>query len=86
MTGADLAAIEARIRAFESRTGVEAVVVDRSDRYHGLRWRAFAVGASLAALGVVVADETAVTSDACAPVQSGRRTSRPSSGRASWPR
>ena len=58
MTGPDLAAIEARIRAFESRTGVEAVaaVVDRSDRYHGLRWRAFAVGTSLAALGVVTAD------------------------------
>lgn len=58
MTGADLAAIEARIRAFETRTGVEAVaaVVDRSDRYHGLRWRAFAAGASLAALGVVAAD------------------------------
>ena len=58
MTAADLAAIEARIRAFEARTGVEAVaaVVDRSDRYHGLRWRAFAAGASLAALVVVVAD------------------------------
>jgi putative membrane protein len=58
VTAADLAAIEARIRAFEARTGVEAVaaVVDRSDRYHGLRWRAFAVGASLAALVVVVAD------------------------------
>ena len=58
MTGADLAAIEARIRAFETRTGVEAVaaVVERSDRYHGLRWRAFAAGASLAALGVVAAD------------------------------
>lgn len=58
MPAADLAAIEARIRAFETRTGVEAVaaVVDRSDRYHGLRWRAFATGASLAALGVVVAD------------------------------
>ena len=58
MTGADLAAIEARIRAFETRTGVEAVaaLVERSDRYHGLRWRAFAAGASLAALGTVVAD------------------------------
>lgn len=58
MTGAELAATEARIRAFEARTGIEAVaaVVDRSDRYHGLRWRAFAAGASLAALGVVAAD------------------------------
>ena len=58
MTGADLAAVEARIRAFEARTGIEAVaaVVERSDRYHGLRWRAFAAGASLAALVTVVAD------------------------------
>jgi len=58
VTGADLAAVEARIRAFETRTGVEAVaaLVERSDRYHGLRWRAFAAGASLAALGTVVAD------------------------------
>ena len=58
MTPVDLAAVEARIRAFEARTGVEAVaaVVERSDRYHGLRWRAFAAGASLAALVTVVAD------------------------------
>jgi putative membrane protein len=58
VTAPDLAAIEARIRAFEARTGVEAVaaVVERSDRYHGLRWRAFAAGTSLAAFGVVVAD------------------------------
>jgi putative membrane protein len=55
---ADLAAVEAGIRAFEARSGVEAVaaVVDRSDRYHGLRWRAFAAGASLTALATVVAD------------------------------
>ena len=58
MSPADLAAVEARIRAFEARSGVEAVaaVVERSDRYHGLRWRAFAAGASLAALIAVVAD------------------------------
>lgn len=58
LTGAGLAAVEARIRAFEARTGVEAVaaVVDRSDRYHGLRWRAFAFGAAVAALATVVAD------------------------------
>jgi uncharacterized membrane protein len=54
----DVAAIEARIRAFESRTGTEAVtaVVDRSDHYHGLRWRAFALGVALAAPAVIVAD------------------------------
>ena len=58
MTPAELAAVEARIRAFEARTGVDAVaaVVERSDRYHGLRWRAFAAGASLAALASVAAD------------------------------
>ena len=58
LTDADVAAIEARIRAFEARTGAEAVtaVVSRSDRYHGLRWRAFAVGVALAAFAVVLAD------------------------------
>jgi putative membrane protein len=58
VTEADLAAIEARIRAFEARTGAEAVaaVVARSDRYHGLRWRAFALGASIAALAAVAFD------------------------------
>jgi uncharacterized membrane protein len=58
LSDADVAAIEARIRAFEARTGVEAVtaIVDRSDRYHGLRWRAFALGVALAAPTVVVAD------------------------------
>ena len=54
----DVAAIEARIRAFEARTGTEAVtaLVDRSDHYHGLRWRAFALGVALAAPAVIVAD------------------------------
>ena len=58
LSGEDAAAIEARIRALETRTGTEAVtaVVDRSDHYHGLRWRAFAAGVSLAALIVVLAD------------------------------
>jgi len=54
----DAAAIEARMRAFETRTGAEVVtaVVERSDRHHGLRWRAFALGVALASLAVVVAD------------------------------
>lgn len=58
MTSAELATVEARIRAFEARTGAEAVaaVVARSDRYHGLRWRAFAFGASFAALAAVAFD------------------------------
>ena len=38
--------------------GVQAVaaVAERSDHYHGLRWRAFAAGAALAALATVVSD------------------------------
>lgn len=52
------AALEARIRAVEAATGVEivAAVVECSDRYHGLRWRAFALGAALAGLVVVIED------------------------------
>jgi putative membrane protein len=58
VTEAELNAVEARIRAFEARTGAEAVaaVVERSDHYHGLRWRAFAFGASVAALIAVAID------------------------------
>lgn len=58
LSDVDSTAIEARIRAFEARTGIEVVtaVVPRSDRYHGLRWRAFALGVALAALAVVVTD------------------------------
>jgi putative membrane protein len=55
---ADAAAIEARIRAVEASTGVEVVaaIVERSDSYHGLRWRAFALGVALAGLAVMVED------------------------------
>ena len=55
---AEAAAIEARIRAIEAGTGAQVVVaiVGRSDVYHGLRWRAFAFGAGLAALALVSAD------------------------------
>jgi len=54
----DIAVIEARIRAFEARTGTQAVtaIVERSDHYHGLRWRAFALGVAASALMVVLAD------------------------------
>ncbi len=54
----DATAIEERIRAVEARTGAEVVValVARTDRFHGLRWRAFALGAALAALFVVLLD------------------------------
>ena len=51
-------AIDRRIAAVETRTGVQvlAAVVPRSDSYVELPWKAFALGASLAAFGVAVAD------------------------------
>lgn len=54
----DLAALEARIRALESRTGAQVVVaaLPRSDRFHGLRWRAYALASAVAAVAVVIAD------------------------------
>lgn len=59
LTGADAATIGARVKALEARVGTQVVaaVVERSDLYHGLRWRAFAIAASLAGLGVVLLDE-----------------------------
>ena len=52
------ATVAARIRAIEAGTGAQVVVaiVGRSDVYHGLRWRAFAFGAGLAALALVASD------------------------------
>jgi len=49
--------LEARVRALEARTGTQAVValVDRADVYHGLRWRAFSLGAALAGAAVFLA-------------------------------
>jgi uncharacterized membrane protein len=54
----DLAALESRIRALESRTGAQVVVaaLSRSERFHGLRWRAYALASALAAAAVVIAD------------------------------
>jgi putative membrane protein len=51
-------AIDRRIAAVEAHTGVQvlAAVVPRSDSYVELPWKAFALGASLAAFGVAVAD------------------------------
>jgi putative membrane protein len=51
-------AITLRIAAVEARTGVQVVtaVVPRSDSYIELPWKAFALGVSLAAFVVVVAD------------------------------
>jgi putative membrane protein len=59
LSAVEAAAIEARVKALEARGGAQVVaaVVERSDVYHGLRWRAFAAAVSLAGLGVVLADE-----------------------------
>lgn len=59
LTGAEAATIEARVKALEARVGTQVVaaVVERSDVYHGLRWRAFAIAVSLAGLGVVLLAE-----------------------------
>ncbi len=58
LTPSEATAVEARVRAVETATGAQVVVaiVERSDVYHGLRWRAFAFGASLAALVLVATD------------------------------
>jgi putative membrane protein len=51
-------AIDRRIATVEARTGVQvfAAVVPRSDSYVELPWKAFALGAALAALAVVLFD------------------------------
>jgi len=56
VTVAEAAAIERRVAEFEARTGVEivAAVETRSDLYPEVPWRAFALGASLAASTVLV--------------------------------
>ena len=58
LTTAEADAIDAQVARVESRTGVRIVtaVVDKSDTYVELPWKAFALGASLAAFGVLVAD------------------------------
>ena len=52
-------AIDARVASVEAATGVEVVaaVIGKSDAYTELPWKAFALGASLAALVTVWADE-----------------------------
>lgn len=58
LTKAEADAVEARVRAIEASTGAQVVVaiVGRSDVYHGLRWRAFAFGAAIAAFALVASD------------------------------
>jgi len=58
LTVADQQAIEARVAALEKDLGIEVVtiVTARSDDYPEVVWRAFALGASLTALAVAIAD------------------------------
>ena len=51
-------AIDAATAEIEARTGVQVVtaIVGKADHYAELPWIAFAFGASIAALGAVVAD------------------------------
>lgn len=58
LTRAEADAIDARIAAVETRTGAQVVaaVVGKADSYAELPWKAFALGAGLAALVLVLAD------------------------------
>jgi putative membrane protein len=58
LSRSEVDAVEARTRSLEVRTGVEVstAVVGRCDAYAEIPWKAFALGAALAALAVVVAD------------------------------
>jgi uncharacterized membrane protein len=58
IAAADASAIEQRIAAVEAATGVQVVaaVVPRADDYPESQWRAFALGASIAALATVAID------------------------------
>jgi putative membrane protein len=58
LSKAEADAIDAQVAGVESRTGVQVVtaLVGKSDTYSELPWKAFALGASLAALGVVAGD------------------------------
>lgn len=58
LPGAEAQAVEAAVARIEARTGVQIVtaVVGKSDTYVELPWKAFALGASLAAFAGVAAD------------------------------
>jgi putative membrane protein len=58
LTPAEADEIEAQVARVKSRTGVQivAAVVGKSDTYVELPWKAFALGASVAALASVAAD------------------------------
>jgi putative membrane protein len=58
VSAVEAAAIERAVAALESRVGVQAVaaIVPKSDGYPEIPWRAFALGASVAALAVLALD------------------------------
>jgi putative membrane protein len=58
LSDAEASAIDAQIGRLESRTGVQVVtaVIGKSDTYAELPWKAFALGAALAAFAVVLVD------------------------------
>jgi len=58
LTNDEADAIDAQVARVEARTGVQiaTAVAGKSDTYVELPWKAFALGASLAAFGVVIAD------------------------------
>ncbi|MFO1311209.1 MAG: TPM domain-containing protein [Burkholderiales bacterium] len=58
LTAADAQAIEERVRVLERAIGVEVVtvVVGKCDVYPETVWKAFALGASMAALAVAIGD------------------------------
>lgn len=58
LTATDKQAIEARVAALEKELGIEVVTVvtSKSDEYPEVVWKAFALGASLTALLVAIAD------------------------------
>jgi len=53
--------LERRLQGVEARTGAQIVVatVDRADVYHGLRWRAFALGVAAAGTAFALGRRTA---------------------------
>jgi putative membrane protein len=58
LTNDERRAVDAAVARVEARTGVQVVtaVIGKSDSYPELPWKAFALGASLAALAVVAID------------------------------
>ena len=58
LTADEAASLDALVVRLEARTGVQIVpaIVGKADSYAEIPWKAFALGASLVSLGMVVAD------------------------------